>query len=129
MKRGNKHLGMIIGGIVLFGVGLYILVVEPAWVADMSIGNGLLSSGVVLAIIGMWNRRKRSEQVVDERVLTISYRAGYRTFQAVFVLLGLLTAVLGITGLDVKAYPVVSVLFAFTALAYMVAYILYRRRM
>lgn len=119
-------------GLVLFVAGAWVTAAEPAWTTSPSgAGAALIAAGLTLMItmVARMRRERRDEVVVDERVASIDERGGNRAFQASFAVQGVLFAVVSVTSLDPSPEAVLGTVFTFTALAYLVAYNLYRRRM
>lgn len=126
------QLGMIAVGVLLIGAGMVVLAVEPGWtVSPVGAGAALTAAGLTLVIttLARQRRERRDEVVVDERVVTIGEKSGYRAYQASFVVQGVVFAVVGLTRVDLPLEMVLGALFAFTGLVYVVAYNWYRRRM
>lgn len=127
-----NHLGLIVLGVVLMIAGAGVLAAEPPWiVSPVGAGAALTAAGITLIIttVGRRRREQREEVVVDERITTITEKAGYRAFQVTFITQGVVFAVVGVTAIDLPLNPILGGLFALTAAAYTVAYNRYRTEM
>lgn len=119
-------------GVALVLVGAWVLAAEPGWVeSPAGAGAALIAGGLTLAITSVARIRRecRDEVVVDERISSIGERAGNRAFQVSFAAQGILFASVSVTALDPSPAAALGALFAFTALAYLIAYNRYRRKM
>jgi uncharacterized membrane protein len=128
----RNQTALVLVGLGLFVAGGAVLAIEPEWTTSPAgAGGALLAAGLTLMImtIARLRRERKDEVVVDERIATIGEKSGYRAFQATFAAQGVVFAVVAVTDLDLPLTAVLGVLFAFTALVYVVAYNWYRRRM
>jgi len=103
-----NHLGLIVLGVVLMIAGAGVLAAEPPWiVSPVGAGAALTAAGITLIIttVGRRRREQRDEVVVDERITTITEKAGYRAFQVTFITQGALFAIVGITAIDLPLNP------------------------
>jgi len=126
------QLGMIAVGVLLFGAGMVVLAFEPGWtVSPAGAGAALIAAGLTLVIttLARQRRERQDDVVVDERVVTIGEKSGYRAYQASFIVQGAVFAVVELTRIDLPLDLVLGALFAFTGLVYVIAYNWYRRSM
>ncbi|WP_209619425.1 DUF2178 domain-containing protein [Methanolobus bombayensis] len=122
----------LIFGTVLFTMGTYVMVYEPAWVSSIyGAAAGLIGAGIALVAITLWNYMNRKSGIIkeDERDYRIAEKASFRTFQIIFIIQGFLLAVLGIINIQLPAQPVVATLFAITGISYMGFFQWYRKQM
>ncbi|MGM0770309.1 MAG: DUF2178 domain-containing protein [Halobacteriota archaeon] len=132
MKLQTKEIGMLTVGFVLFLIGLVFYAYEPAWIINPNgVGGGFIGAGVALMIITFREIRLRNKEIIieDERIFRIAEKSSHKTLMILIILEGTLVALLGVTGYDIQAYSIMSLLFVITAILYVGFYFWYKRQM
>lgn len=128
----SQEIVPLILGIFLISAGIYILFNEPIWVSSVYASMAaLIGAGVALILITLqkYRIRKSGEIKEDERDHRIAEKASFRTFQIIFIIQGVLYAILGILNIQLPAQPILGTLFAITGFSYMGFFYFYREKM
>ncbi|KGK98324.1 hypothetical protein LI82_11455 [Methanococcoides methylutens] len=127
-----KEIYMLVVGFTLSLIGMGFYAFEFTWIINPSgVGGAFIGGGVSLIIITLREIRLRDKGTIveDERIFRIAEKSSHKSLMILIILEGILVALLGVTGYDVQAYPIVSLLFAITAILYVGFYFWYKRQM
>ncbi|ABE51296.1 DUF2178 domain-containing protein [Methanococcoides burtonii] len=128
----TKDVGLLVIGFILTLIGIGFRIFEPSWTIDPTGASGaFIGAGVVLIIITFRDIRFRNKGTIveDERIFHIAEKASHKTLLILIILEGTLIAFLGVTASNIKAYPIVSLLFAITIISYAGFFHWYKRQM
>ncbi|TGC06987.1 DUF2178 domain-containing protein [Methanolobus halotolerans] len=128
----TKDVGRIVVGFILTLIGTGFHIFEPGWIINPSgAGGAFIGAGVVLIIITFREIRLRNKGTIveDERIFHIAEKASHKTLVILIIFQGTLVAFLGVTASDIKAYPIVSLLFVITVISYAGFFHWYKRQM
>ncbi len=132
IKMQIKEIYMLVVGFTLSLIGMGFYAFEFTWIINPSgVGGAFIGGGVSLIIITLREIRLRDKGTIveDERIFRIAEKSSHKSLMILIILEGILVALLGVTGYDVQAYPIVSLLFAITAILYVGFYFWYKRQM
>lgn len=128
----TKDVNLLVVGFILILIGIGFHVFEPSWIINPTgAGGGFIGAGIVLIIIVFRDIRLRNKGIIveDERIFHIAEKASHKTLVILIILEGTLMAFLGVTASDIKAYPIVSLMFAITMISYAGFFYWYKRQM
>jgi len=127
-----KDVGLLVIGFILTLIGIGFRIFEPSWIINPTGADGaFIGAGVALIIISFRDIRLRNKGTIveDERIFHIAEKASRKTLVILIILESTLVVFLGVTASNIKAYPIVSLLFAITMISYAGFFYWYKRQM